>query len=292
MDTVVVVGPTATGKSALAVELALKLDGEVVSADSRQVYRGLNIGSGKITHAEMKGVPHHMLDVSDVSHVYSAYDYVRDATRAIENIRERGKVPIVCGGTGLYIDMLLGRMKMDPVPADTQLRNELEKLSLDELCVRLEQLDPAKFSRIDKKNKRRLVRAIEIASAIPTPSQEVSATQPQGAVWIGLTASAEMLRTRIEKRLDERLQHGMLNEARALLENGVSHERLEQLGLEYRFMSRHLAGNITEAGMREQLLREIPRYARRQKTWFKRNQEIKWFDVSNPTHQAQVLALF
>lgn len=279
----VVVGPTASGKSALAVMLAKKLNGEVVSADSRQVYRGLNIGSGKITTREMRGVPHHLLDVASPKRVFTIAQYVPRAERVIRDITRRGKLPIVCGGTAFYIDALLGIATIPPVPPDPKLRAELARLSTEALANRLEHLDPERAATIDRKNRVRLVRAIEIVTSTGKPIPHILATPSRyNALIIGITRPKEELRARIHARLTARLRAGMVREVEHLHASGVSWERLEALGLEYRFVSRYLRGNVSKEQMRADLEHAITQYAKRQMTWWKRNSAIRW--TADPHH--------
>jgi tRNA dimethylallyltransferase len=282
-----IVGPTASGKSALAVRLAKALgrlpagrQGEVVSADSRQVYRGLNIGTGKVTKKEMAGVPHHMLDVANPKRVYSAAQYVTDARKAIAGIYARGKIPIICGGTGFYIDTLLGRMSIPEVPPNLALRKKLIKRSPAQLFAQLKKLDPAFAQRIDAKNPVRLVRAIEIAKALG----RVPAAKPEEfyeVLTFGITRPMEILEKRIRTRLHGRMKQGMLAETKRLHKQGLSYKRMEELGLEYRYMARHLQGKLTRQEMLEELEKEIVKYAKRQMTWFKKNKDIRWFSPSD-----------
>lgn len=286
---IVILGPTASGKTALSVALALKLKGEIISADSRQVYTGLDIGTGKVTREEMRGVPHHLLDVVDPSETYNANDFVRDGREAIQLIVERGGVPIVAGGTGFYIDALLGRAQLANVPRDEAIRSELSGFSLEELQTELERLDPERFENIDTKNKVRLIRAIEVARAGPkTRSSTLEPRILYDALYIGLTIPPPELKKKIHARLKARMDEGMLDETKRLHANGLSFDRMEGLGLEYRYMARHIIGKISYEEMMEQLEREIIRYAKRQRTWFKRNKETKWL---SPEQEEQAFDL-
>lgn len=290
MHVLAIVGPTASGKTGLGIALSKGLGGEVVSGDSRQVYRGLDIGTGKVTVDEAGGVPHHLIDVVEPSTQYTVHDFVHAGRGAISDITSRGRVPIVVGGTGLYIDALLGRMTLDAPPPDPALRSRIATLDADMLCKELERVDPERFARTDLKNRRRVERALEIALSDTTP--HVGSTPAYDVTWVGLKLDPESQRNRIKKRLHERLEAGMLDEARSLLRQGVTLPRMEELGLEYRYMARHLEGKLSYAEMVEQLESEIYKYAKRQMTWFKRNTDIKWFDADSPTLQAQVSALF
>jgi tRNA dimethylallyltransferase len=272
----VVLGPTASGKSDLAVRLALERNGEVISADSRQVYKGLDIGSGKITKEEMKGVPHHLLDVVSPKKVFSASDYAKIARKAVYNILRRGKLPIVCGGTGFYIDALIYDDSVAPVPPSPEIRKKLDKLPTEKLAEKLSGLDPDRFASIDTKNRVRLVRALEIVLSTGKPVPKLERKPRYDAEKIGISWPWDLLDERIELRLDNRLRGGMVNEVEALHAKGVSWKRLYDLGLEYRYISLYLRGELSYAEMRDQLLTAIRQYARRQMTWFKRDKKIRW----------------
>lgn len=290
---IAIVGQTATGKTGLGVALAERLGGEVVSADSRQVYRGLDLGTGKVTAEEARGIPHHLIDVCDPKERYTVHDFVRDGRAVISEIAARGHVPIVVGGTGMYVDALLGRMTLDAPPADEKVRHELRAQSLEELQEKLKTLDPETYARVDLQNRRRVERAIEIALSprpSPTLNSELS-TLNYSVTWIGLTLEREALKARITERLDARLALGMLDEARNLHAAGLRYERMEELGLEYRYMARHLQELITYEEMHTALVSEIYKYAKRQMTWFKRNTDIQWFDATQTNLLEQVLAL-
>lgn len=273
---VVIVGPTASGKSAYAVKLARKIGGEVISADSRQVYKGLDIGTGKITHAEMKGVPHHLLDVESPKKVFTAQQFVELGRAAIEDILKRGKTPIICGGTGFYIDALLGRMPLPNVPPNMELRRKLAKKTAPQLFAMLKKIDPRRAKNIDQHNPVRLVRAIEIAKKlgkVPVPKPRVF---PYKIEWIGLKPEDTKLRYKIKKRLLDRMEEGMVAEAKKLHARGLSWKRMYELGLEYRYLAMYLQKKITKEVMVAELEKRIWDYARRQMMYWKRNKEIKW----------------
>jgi tRNA dimethylallyltransferase len=279
----VILGPTATGKSDLAVKLAKEYGGEVISADSRQVYKGLDIGTGKITKKEMRGVPHHLLDVADPRRTFTVARFVKLAEKAVEQITAKGKLPIICGGTGFYIQALVNGTVIPEVPPNGVLRNRLSKMSVEQLFKTLSKLDPERAETIDAHNPRRLVRAIEIATAIgkvPALSKNID---KYDATFIGLDMPLEKLKARIHARLLKRLKLGMLDEARKLHAAGLSWKRMEDLGLEYRYMARHLQGKITREEMVQQLYMEICHYAKRQMTWFKRDKRIDWSVPSSNT---------
>lgn len=282
---IVILGPTAVGKTSISIEIAKALDGEVVSADSRQVYRGLNIGSGKVTPSEMDGVPHHLIDIANPEEIFSVSDYLHLGRQALSDILTRKKVPVVVGGTGFYIDALLGTISLPNVPADQDLRTKLSGFSLEELNAELQNLDPERIKTIDTKNPVRLIRAIEIARALGATPPSYS-EKLYDIAYIGLTLPSEELGRKIHNRLLERLQTGMLEEAVQLHAHGLSWERMESLGLEYRYMARHLQAHISYEEMIDQLELEIRHYAKRQMTWFKRNKNIVWF---NPAQKQEIL---
>ena len=266
---IVVCGPTATGKSDKAVEIALTNNGEVISADSRQVYRGLDIGSGKITAEEMRSVPHHLLDVADPSDTFAVDQFVIMGAKAIESILQKGKTPIICGGTGFYIDALVNGVQLPEVAPNPELRAELEKLPLDDLQNKLHDIDPKRYEEVDLFNPVRIIRAIEIATelgSVPPLSRE----SKYDVEYIYLDFPNDVLKERIFKRLIARLDAGMLDEAKRLHAEGLSYNRMRQLGLEYRYMAMHLKGEISHEEMVEQLNTKICQYAKRQRTWFKK----------------------
>lgn len=271
----VIVGPTASGKSDLAVLLAKQFDGEVLSADSRQVYRGMNIGTGKVTKHEMGGVPHHLLDVASPKKIYTASDFKEDGKQALEEIIQRKKLPIVCGGTGFYIAALIDDLLLPDVPPDLTLRKQLEKKTAAELFAVLKKLDSARAKSIDAKNPRRLVRAIEIARAlgkVPTLKRK----EHYDPLVIGIAVPQELLRERIHIRLKKRMRMGMVAEAKRLHESGLSWRRMEALGLEYRYLARYLQKKLTRTTMLVELEKEIYQYAKRQMTWFNKDKRVHW----------------
>ena len=277
----IIVGPTSSGKSALAVELAKKFDGEVISADSRQVYRGLNIGTGKITKREMKGVLHHLLDIVSPKRKFSADGYVRHARAAILDVVSRGKLPIVAGGTGFYIDALLGRIALPNVPPNPKLRAQLEKKSAAQLFALLKKKDPRRAKTIEPQNKRRLIRALEIAASIGKSPTARSYLAVYDAFWVGIVPPVKELEKKIAIRLFARIRQGMVAEAKRLHAAGLSYKRMEQLGLEYRSLARLLQGIITRKQMVEELNRSIRKYPIRQMRYWKRNKDVRWFKTGD-----------
>ncbi len=280
LKVLVILGPTSSGKSALAVELASKFNGEVISADSRQVYRGLTIGTGKITKREMKGVPHHLLDVASPKRKFSADDYIRHARAAIQDISSRGKLPIVAGGTGFYIDALVGRISLPNVPPNPAFRRIHNNSTTVELLCMLEKSDPERAKTIEPNNKRRLIRALEIALALgknPAPKS----TLEYDVLWVGIDPPMKDLEKKITLRLLARIKQGMVREAKRLHADGLSYKRMDELGLEYRSLTRLLQGQTTRPQMIEELNRAIRKYAIRQIRYWKRNKEIQWLEKPN-----------
>ncbi len=276
---VVILGTNASGKSELGIRLAKHFGGEIISADSRQVYRGLDLGSGKITPAQAGTVKHHLLDVAEVSEYFSLAQYQRAAYRAIDDISGAGKMPFLLGGTGLYISAVVEGYELVDVPPNEELRAELETMPLADLVERLEQRDPDAASRIDKSNRRRLIRAVEIVSAGVANAAAQNKSPRYHCLQLGLTWPREILEKRIEKRLRDRLTNGMIEEVAGLRSRGVSDIRLEKLGLEYRYITRYLRRELSSVSeLQEQLGIAIRQFAKGQLTWFRRDSSIIWLD--------------
>lgn len=284
-----IVGPTASGKSDLAVELALLFNGEVISADSRQVYKGLDLGTGKITQEEMRGVPHHLLDVAKAeTEVYTAERFKQEGKRAIEDILTRGKLPIVCGGTGFYIKQLLYDIDLPPVPPNPTLRAELEKEEVSRLFEILRKKDPERARSIDRNNKVKIIRALEIIEVLGKVPPAVEKTV-YDLCTIGINTNIDDLRKRIRTRLLDRIHKGMIEEIEALHKQGLSWERMYALGLEYRMVSEFLQKKITKEEMIERLTLEIGQYAKRQITWFKEQKGIHWLALSKKDEMVKLV---
>lgn len=263
-----VVGPTASGKSARAVSLAKELDGEVISVDSRQVYRMLDIGTEKTSLEDMDGVPHHLIDIRDPKDSYSAGDFVRDADNLIVDIRARGKTPILAGGTHFYFDALLYELP-ESESLDTVLRSELEARTTESLMQEIQERDPRRAERIDPKNKRRLVRALEIiATHGHVPERDRS--EPRYEVqWVVVDTERDELRARIAARLDQAFARGLVDEVHRVREY-VGDARLNELGLEYRIIGEYLRGERSEDSLLPSLNSKLWHYARHQKAWLRR----------------------
>ncbi|MFA6463766.1 MAG: tRNA (adenosine(37)-N6)-dimethylallyltransferase MiaA [Candidatus Paceibacterota bacterium] len=269
-EIIVICGPTATGKSDYAVKLAKKIGGEIISADSRQVYKGMDIGSGKITKKEMKGVPHYMLDIMTPKKVYTAGQFKKDADKIINDILKRKKIPIICGGTGFYIDAVVKNIIFPEVLPNEKLRKELGDKSLEKLQKILGKLDPERLKTVDQNNKVRLIRSIEIAKELGKVPELISKPQYDSKI-IYLDFKDEVLKKRIHYRLMKRIKQGMVSEIKKLHENGVSWKRLFEFGLEYRYVSLFLRGKITKDKMISELENEIWHFVKRQRTWFKKH---------------------
>lgn len=287
----VIVGPTASGKSDLAVKIAKKIKGEIISADSRQVYKGMDIGSGKITKKEMAGMPHHLLSVASPNSTFSVGKYVKLARKVIREICARKRIPIIVGGTGFYIDSLVYSIPLPEVKPNLKLRKKLGNKSSIELFKILSKIDPEKASLIDRNNPRRLIRAIELAKAGASTKFKITdfytnKTTTIGETrlklkWIGINPPNGVLRRNITKRLDSRLKKGMVREISNLHKKGVSWKKLESFGLEYKWGAMLLRGKVSQQEFRLGIINDILNYAKRQMRWFKRNENIKW--VKKPT---------
>ncbi|MEK7556267.1 MAG: tRNA (adenosine(37)-N6)-dimethylallyltransferase MiaA [Patescibacteria group bacterium] len=289
----VILGPTASGKSDLAILLAKKFDGEVVSADSRQVYKGLDIGTGKITKREMRGIPHHLLDVAHPRNIFTVTKWQRLAEKAIADIVRRGKLPIVVGGTGFYIQAIVDDINVPEVKPNKALRAQLEQKTAALLFTMLKKLDPRRAKEIDAKNPRRLIRAIEIAKQLGSvPDLKKEGSKKYEILQIGIATDDKVLKEKIRKRLVTRIKTGMVAEAGRVHKEGLSWKRMEELGLEYRSLARYLQGKITKRQMTEELAQAIWRYAKRQRTWFKKDKRIQWFPLQQKKNIETVVGKF
>lgn len=279
---IVIVGPTASGKSNLAVTLAQKYKGEIISADSRQIYKGLNKGTGKITKKEMRNIPHHLLDVWNPRKQVSVDDFVKKAHKALKKIERNKKIPIVCGGTGFYIDSFIRGALYPKVPPDKKLRKGLAGKNASELFLMLKKINPSQVQRIDRHNPVRLIRAIEITRHLGT-IPKIKYESPFDTLFIGIDIDTTQLRKNINARLKKRLAQGMVGEAKNLHTRGLSFARMESLGLEYKYLALYLQKKINIKELQEQLAHAIWQYSRRQMTWFRKNKDIYWLTLS-PHH--------
>lgn len=287
---IVILGPTACGKSGLGVALAKEYGGEIVSADSRQVYRGLDLGTGKITAEEMEGVPHHLLDVVEPGEAFSVAQFQSLAYDAIDGILSRGRLPFLVGGTGLYVRSVAQGYVFHAAPPDPALRAELEALPIETLRQRLTQegveLDEDCFH-----NRPRLVRLLEKALHGGDPHAEAELSPRYEVLTLGVSYPRETVCRRIEARLVARLEAGMIQEVANLREQGVSDDFLEGLGLEYRHILHYLTGALpSQEALVDELGRAIKRFAKRQVSWFKKDRDVHWLDMEGtPVEQAQKL---
>jgi len=274
---IVILGPTASGKSELAIKLAKKFSGEIISADSRQIYKGMNIGTGKVTKKEMLSITHHLLDVVSPKRRFTVTQYRKLTLEAISKIFKKEKVPFLCGGTGFYIQAVLDGILIPEVPPDWKLRKNLAKKSAKELFVQLKKLDPKRARTIEKKNPRRLIRAIEIILKTKRPVPILKKKSlPYPVLMIGIKKDKEELKKLIEKRFFKWLKQGFLKEILKLRKLGISWQRIEEFGIHYRIAAQYLQNKITDKEMIENSLIELQNYAKRQMTWFKRNKKIHW----------------
>lgn len=281
---IVIVGTNASGKSGLGVELALRFGGEIVSADSRQVFRGLDLGSGKIAPEETKGVPHHLIDVCEPGDFFSMHDFQRMAYEAIDGIIGRGRRPFLVGGTGLYVASVTEGYVMSDSPPDLEYRAYLETFETPALYQML--LNAIPDTDVEPKNRNRVMRLLEKLHA---GDDHIPHNKPRyDCLKLGVTWDRETLKRRIDERLQRRLDAGMIDEVRSLIDGGVSVEFLKKLGLEYRFITQYLTGEITSLEEMTGLLSTaIKQFAKRQMTWFRRDREILWLDMeADPMRQA------
>ncbi|MDP3956489.1 MAG: tRNA (adenosine(37)-N6)-dimethylallyltransferase MiaA [bacterium] len=286
---IVILGPTASGKSDLAVKIARFLcspkikikfginGAEIISADSRQVYRGLNIGTGKIKSGEMLGIRHHLLDVTSAKKQFTVVDYQKLASRALKEILKRNRAPIICGGTGFYIDALVYDYRLPEVKPDLKLRKKLARLRAATLHAMLMDIDPRRAKTIDPHNPRRLIRALEIVMHLNKPVPESPKKEsPYSVLKLGVTSPWPKLKQQIEMRLKKGINEGLLKEVSILHKRGLSWRRMRELGLEYRYAAEYLTGKIkTKQAFELELAQAIKNYAQRQITWFRKDPTIR-----------------
>lgn len=291
---IVIVGPTASGKSVLAVKLAKKFGGEIISADSRQVYRELNIGTGKVagrwrppattisirsyeneSKFIYKGIPHHCIDFVPPKRVFTAAEYKKCAQAAIKEITGRGKISIMAGGTAFWIDTPVYNFMLPAVPPDRPLRRRLSKKDPAALLAMLRKLDPRRAASIEPENPRRLIRAIEIAAALGRVPR-IRRRKLYNALWLGLNPSYEVQPRKITERAERILRRGLVAETRRLLGQGISKKRINEFGFEYQAALDYIEGKISRAALKSRLVKETLAYAKRQMRWWKRNPDIRW----------------
>lgn len=288
---IVILGPTASGKSTLGVKLAKKFNGEIISADSRQVYKGLDIGSGKITKKETRGVSHYCIGIVSPKKIFTVVDFKRCAEKTIEKILKKNKIPIIVGGTGLYIKAIINNICLPEVKPNWKLRKRLEKKTTEEMFKMLKKLDPRRAKNIDPENPRRLIRAIEIAKAIgKIPRLEVGLPN-YDILQIGIKLPDEILKKNIEKRIKKMIKKGLIAETNKLRKSGLSWKRIYELGFEYKNPALFLQNKINKEEMLAKMLIENWQYTKRQMTWFsahgesasggKRDKRINWISKEN-----------
>ena len=292
---VVLLGPTASGKSGLSITLAQHFNGEIISADSRQVYRGLDTGTAKVTSAEQALVPHHVLDVADPRDVYTVAQFQRDAISAINDILKRSHQPFLVGGSPHYIQAVVDNLDIPHIEPQPALRAQLEKRPMPELLQQLEKLDSRSAATIDRNNPRRVIRALEVCLVSGKPfSQQRKMSEPlYQSLLLGIEWPREVLYRRIDERVDERMQQGMVQEVQRLLDEGISHQRLEALGLEYRYIIRWLTGAFeNEDEMVQKVKYAIHDFTRRQLTWFRKEKRIVWVNGGDWAQTEDVVRVF
>ncbi|MBS1347903.1 MAG: tRNA (adenosine(37)-N6)-dimethylallyltransferase MiaA [Firmicutes bacterium] len=294
---IVILGPTACGKTALSIAIAQRFNCEIISADSMQVYQGMNIGSAKIKAEEQNGIPHHLIDIIPPQQPFSVADFYSLADLAIEDITARGKMPLVCGGTGLYINSLVTPYNFaSSTDADPQIRERLRKEFTEnggeEMYQRLQQIDPQYANKIHHHDSRRLIRALEIYEASgQRPSDLQAANQPvkYRPVMIGLTADRARIYQLIEQRIDLMLDAGLIDEVKRLLDAGISRDAVSMQGLGYKQIAAYLAGEMDLVEAVATLKRDTRRFAKRQITWFKRDPRICWFDIDQYLEEGELV---
>ena len=273
---IVILGPTASGKTELAIKLAKKFNGEIVSADSRQVYKEIDIGTGKVTKKEMQSIPHYLLDVASPKRRFTVVQYRKLALQVIGRIFKKGKIPILCGGTGFYIQAVVDGIVIPEVSPDWKLRRQLEKKSVKELYQILKKLDPQRAKTIEKENPRRLIRAIEIVKKIGRVPILRKKPLPYPVLMIGVKKTKKELEKKIRKRFFEWLKRGLIKEVKNLRKMGLSFKRIEDFGIHYRVVAKYLQKRLNYKEMIENSIKEIKNYAKRQMTWFKKDERIHW----------------
>jgi len=283
---VVILGPNASGKSDLAVKIAKLIDGQVISADSRQVYKGMDIGSGKVTKKEMSGIPHHLLDIASPKSFFTVTRYRKLALAAINKIHKTGKIPIICGGTGFYIQSIVDGTVIPEAKPDWSLRKKLQGLPPEKLFKMLEKIDPRRAATIESQNPRRLIRAIEIVKITKKPVPEIKKDPlPYPILMLGVKKSDRELKNLISKRTKKRIKSGMIAEVKNLKKTGLSWNKLESFGLEYRAVAKFLQNKIDREQMIETIMKEDWQYAKRQMNWFSKDKRIRWIKNTIQAHK-------
>jgi len=290
-DMVTILGPTASGKTEVAVKLALKLGGEVISADSRQIYRNMDLGTGKdIEEYRVNGVdvPYHLIDIAEAGYQYNVFEFQRDFLKAYQAIREKGSFPVMCGGSGMYLEAILKGYRLIQVPVNEGRRAELQLLSLEDLTEILKHYKSINNTS-DTENKKRAIRAIEIEEfCLANPETDLSFPNINSLI-VGVKYDRDSRRRRITARLKQRLDNGMIEEVKKLIDNGLKPDDLTYYGLEYKYLTLFITGKLTYDEMFEGLNTAIHQFAKRQMTWFRKMErdgfEIKWLDGYMPTDE-------
>lgn len=272
---IAIVGPTASGKTSLSIQIAKHINGEVISADSRQVYTGLDIGTGKITAVEMDGVPHHLLDVVEPTEIYTGAQFVRDATAAIDDITSRDRCPIIAGGTFFYVDLLRSKMQAAPVEPDPDYRETLTNYSNEELLELLQHADPRRANDVDPHNRRRLVRALEIIHTLGTVPKPQPVDSPYDWLVLGIETDRDTLREKFKLRLQGWLDQGLLAEVASVRET-LSPERFSELGFEYLLTAEYIDQKMDTEEFFERFVQKNWQYAKQQLTWLQKDPDITW----------------
>lgn len=290
-DMITILGPTASGKTTLAAHLAASLQGEIISADSRQVYRRMDLGTGKdLDDYRIDGVqvPYHLIDICEPGTQYNVYEYQKDFKKVWRELQERQVLPVLCGGTGLYLESVLRGYRMDTVPENTPLRESLAGKSLEELTALLSTYKTL-HNKTDVDSVKRAIRAIEIAEYYRTHPVDQTEMPPLNSLVIGIDIPRELRRSRISARLKQRLDEGMIDEVRSLLAEGIPADNLIYYGLEYKFLTLHVLGQLSYEEMYHQLEIAIHQFAKRQMTWFRgmerRGVCIHWIDGTQPLEE-------
>lgn len=275
-----IAGPTASGKSDLAIELAKEFNGEVISADSRQIYKGLDIGTEKITAEEMESIPHHCLDIADPKEVFTTAQFKECAEKEIKKIFKKDKLPVLAGGTGFYIEAVVDNLNLPEVEPNLKLREKLSKFTNEELMAKLKEMDHKRSEEVDPNNRRRVIRAIEIANKLGKVPPKQKGQRKYNPLKIGIRVDDGTLREKIDKRAEHAFERGLIEETKNLKqEKGIPSARIQELGLEYRIVNKYLESELNHKEMKEELKNKVWQYAKRQKTWLKRDEEIEWFSL-------------
>ncbi len=289
---IILLGQTATGKTALSIQLAKEINGEIISADSMQVYRGMDIGTAKPTIEEQQGIPHHLIDIRNPDEEWTVADFVGESTRVSEYLNTRGKRPIIVGGTGLYLWSLLEGFSFPIIEANKEVRERLEAIPTATLYSQLGTIDPKACEKINQNDKKRIIRALEVfeltgmpISLIQESGKRKTENGKQGNILIGLTLPREELNTRINTRVDNMMEKGLIDEVRGLIEKGYSKDLRSFQALGYKEVVQYLDGTWAKEQMIEELKKRTRNFAKRQMTWFKRFQNVKWFEASDNTFQ-------